>query len=171
MRSKMRGQFSCGWHFQLTHIRMLIKSQMEVCLHTGCSVYFHPSPFTSPSFLTFYSGSEARAECTQGTLYPRADCARLAVFSFEHRKTGKELESGAFLDLYLKVIPSVTCDRLSRSPGMGQCISHCTFRPSSDGLTSNVFLWNPVHNPSPAIRDVPSRSVLYCLPYTVLPCA
>ena len=32
---------------------MLIKSQLDVYLHTGCSVHFHPSPFTRHSFLVF----------------------------------------------------------------------------------------------------------------------
>ena len=32
---------------------MLIKSQSEVRLHTGCSVHFHPSQFTRPSFSIF----------------------------------------------------------------------------------------------------------------------
>ena len=41
------------------HIRMLIKSQSEVHLHTGHSVHFHPSQFTRPSFSIFWgSGSE-----------------------------------------------------------------------------------------------------------------
>ena len=34
---------------------MLIKSQSEVCLHTGCSVHFHPSRFTRP-FFRFFEG-------------------------------------------------------------------------------------------------------------------
>ena len=38
---------------------MLIKSQLEVHLHTGHSVHFHPSQFTRPSFSIFWgSGSE-----------------------------------------------------------------------------------------------------------------
>ena len=49
-RSGKRGRVKvytveCG-----THIRMLIKNQSEVHLHTGCSVHFHPSWFTRPSF-------------------------------------------------------------------------------------------------------------------------
>ena len=32
---------------------MLIKSQSEVRQHTGCSVHFHPSRFTRPSFQFF----------------------------------------------------------------------------------------------------------------------
>ena len=32
---------------------MLIKSQSKVRLHTGCSVHFHPSQFTRPSFSIF----------------------------------------------------------------------------------------------------------------------
>ena len=44
------------------HIRMLIKSQSEVCLHIRCGVHFHPSPFTRPSFLMSRgSCSESRA--------------------------------------------------------------------------------------------------------------
>ena len=38
---------------------MLIKSQLEVRLHTGRSVHFHPSQFTRPSVSIFRgSGSE-----------------------------------------------------------------------------------------------------------------
>ena len=45
-----------------THIRMLIKSQSEVRLHTKCSVHFHPSWFTRPSFLIFWgSGSKTKS--------------------------------------------------------------------------------------------------------------
>ena len=41
------------------HIRMLIKSQLEVHLHTGCSVHFHPGRCARPSFSIFRgSGSE-----------------------------------------------------------------------------------------------------------------
>jgi len=40
---------------------MLIKSQVEVHLHTGRSVHFYPSQFTRPSFWIFQgSGSETR---------------------------------------------------------------------------------------------------------------
>ena len=38
---------------------MLIKSQSDVYQHTGCSVHFHPSPFTRHSFSVFQgSGSK-----------------------------------------------------------------------------------------------------------------
>jgi len=34
---------------------------IEVCLHAGCSVHFHPIPFTRPSFSIFCGfGSETR---------------------------------------------------------------------------------------------------------------
>ena len=43
------------------HIRMLIKSQSEVRLHTERSVHFHPSRCARPSFSIFRgSGSETR---------------------------------------------------------------------------------------------------------------
>ena len=41
---------------------MLIKDQLEVHLHTGRGVHFHPSQFTRPSFSIFKrSGSETTA--------------------------------------------------------------------------------------------------------------
>ena len=38
------------------HIWMLIKSQSEVRLHTGCSAHFHPTQSTRPSFWVLYEG-------------------------------------------------------------------------------------------------------------------
>ena len=51
------------------HIRMLIKGQLKVHLHTGRSVHFHLSRFTRPSFSIFWgSGSETRMQVAQLTM-------------------------------------------------------------------------------------------------------
>ena len=43
---------------------MLIKSQLEVCLHTGCSVYFHPGDLPDPPF-RFFMGLAGSKTTTQ----------------------------------------------------------------------------------------------------------
>ena len=67
---------------------------MPGAVYTSTPTHLLDPPF---QFLQV-SGFEARTECTQGTLYLRALSAECSPSPrFEHRKTGKKLESGASL--------------------------------------------------------------------------
>ena len=73
------------------HIRMLIKSQSEVRLHTGHSVHFHPSRCARPSFSIFrWSGSETRliAPAYYLALSPLFSFRSLAVYKNEEGRLG-----------------------------------------------------------------------------------
>ena len=91
-----------------THTAFYLSRLMFTAYRAQCALPTNPI-YQTLLFIFQGSGSEARVERTQGTLYSRRDCpllvqnAPLAVFSFEHRKTGKELESGASL-----LVPSST---------------------------------------------------------------
>ena len=94
---------------------MLIKSQLEVRLHTGRSVHFHPSRYARPSFLIIRgSGSE--------TIDP------LALFSFYGTHT-----------LPPPIHHPHTCTHSINTPSSHHTLTHHTHRCSCDkGSTEGI---------------------------------
>ena len=74
---------------------MLIKSQLEVRLHTGRSVHFHPSRFTRPS-IRFFEGLVPRLMARLHSAY-----GILAKLCFKHDDV---------IEIHDKVVSSWDCD-------------------------------------------------------------
>ena len=101
---------------------MLIKSQLEVHLHTRRSVHFYPSQFTRPSFWIFQgSGSETRvhggwSKEVMRTTWREVECVLCVCVCGERGGRRREEEGGGGGGEVLPVFVLPFCRKEQRRP-------------------------------------------------------